>query len=222
MALVKCIECGKEVSNKADICPNCRCPIEKVSILSRAREVLLRNKKIAISISSALAIILILCVLYNVLNQNVFSPYLKFLGKPYKEIPEDYTIKSFMEGFKVAKKNTENIFGIPGEIELLMFYDEEKGDYEKRKINMISWNSTKEDDLTEEEIEQFKSGVKKIYGKWDEENFKESEYPISSGTTNYFWKREKGYGVFLSVNEDKSGLVITWYLKTKHVDVNEE
>ena len=28
MALIKCIDCGKEVSDKAKVCPNCGCPIE--------------------------------------------------------------------------------------------------------------------------------------------------------------------------------------------------
>ena len=28
MALVKCKECGKEISDKAKTCPNCGCPIE--------------------------------------------------------------------------------------------------------------------------------------------------------------------------------------------------
>lgn len=27
MALIKCIECGKEISDKASSCPNCGCPI---------------------------------------------------------------------------------------------------------------------------------------------------------------------------------------------------
>ncbi len=28
MALIKCNECGKEISDKASACPNCGCPIE--------------------------------------------------------------------------------------------------------------------------------------------------------------------------------------------------
>lgn len=31
MALIKCTECGKEVSDKASACPNCGCPIEATS-----------------------------------------------------------------------------------------------------------------------------------------------------------------------------------------------
>lgn len=30
MALIKCPECGKEISDKAEACPNCGCPIEKM------------------------------------------------------------------------------------------------------------------------------------------------------------------------------------------------
>ena len=39
MALIKCAECGKEISSKASACPNCGCPIEKETkkvILTRA------------------------------------------------------------------------------------------------------------------------------------------------------------------------------------------
>lgn len=31
MALIKCLECGKEISDKASACPNCGCPIESIS-----------------------------------------------------------------------------------------------------------------------------------------------------------------------------------------------
>lgn len=31
MALIKCLECGRDVSNKATACPNCGCPIAEMS-----------------------------------------------------------------------------------------------------------------------------------------------------------------------------------------------
>lgn len=31
MAMIKCPECGKEVSDKAEVCVNCGCPISKAS-----------------------------------------------------------------------------------------------------------------------------------------------------------------------------------------------
>lgn len=30
MALISCVECGKEFSDKAKACPNCGCPIEYI------------------------------------------------------------------------------------------------------------------------------------------------------------------------------------------------
>ncbi len=30
MALMKCQECGKEISDKAEACPHCGCPVEKM------------------------------------------------------------------------------------------------------------------------------------------------------------------------------------------------
>ena len=32
MALIKCPECGKEVSSKAKVCPNCGCPVEEMGV----------------------------------------------------------------------------------------------------------------------------------------------------------------------------------------------
>lgn len=32
MALIKCRECGKEISDKANTCPNCGCPVEAIPI----------------------------------------------------------------------------------------------------------------------------------------------------------------------------------------------
>lgn len=30
MALIKCTECGKEISDKATVCPNCGCPVNVI------------------------------------------------------------------------------------------------------------------------------------------------------------------------------------------------
>lgn len=57
MSLIKCIECGKEISEYADKCPNCGCPVEiskhdrytvtltnggksKIKVISKLRELL--------------------------------------------------------------------------------------------------------------------------------------------------------------------------------------
>lgn len=38
MALIKCSECGKEISNKADACPTCGNPIHKPAIEGEEKE----------------------------------------------------------------------------------------------------------------------------------------------------------------------------------------
>lgn len=37
MALIKCPECGKEISDKASACPNCGCPIAEMSASGTVR-----------------------------------------------------------------------------------------------------------------------------------------------------------------------------------------
>lgn len=75
MALIKCPECGKEISDKASSCPNCGCPIEiqKTEVVNNISEQQITrqsskklNKKI-IPIVVILAVVAIICVIiYNV------------------------------------------------------------------------------------------------------------------------------------------------------------
>lgn len=45
MALIKCPECGREISDKADICPNCGCPSSEFNCnISNNNEIMLMNK----------------------------------------------------------------------------------------------------------------------------------------------------------------------------------
>ena len=46
MALIKCKECGHEVSDKASTCPNCGCPIEKGLVCSECGNTLNSNDEI--------------------------------------------------------------------------------------------------------------------------------------------------------------------------------
>lgn len=75
MALIKCPECGKEISDKASSCPNCGCPIEiqKTEVSGNISDQLITeqplkksNKKI-IPIAAVLIIVVIIgVVIYNV------------------------------------------------------------------------------------------------------------------------------------------------------------
>ncbi len=75
MALTKCIECGKEISDKASVCPNCGCPVEqatKSEVLNATSIKQTKNKKLnkildkmLIVIFSLLAIALIILFIQN-------------------------------------------------------------------------------------------------------------------------------------------------------------
>ena len=59
MALIKCPECGKEISDKAPACPNCGIPLRREDrgtydvIITREKQWYLINPKVKITIDSA-------------------------------------------------------------------------------------------------------------------------------------------------------------------------
>lgn len=59
MALIKCVECGADISDKAEVCPRCGCPIED-SIESKRKNTRRKIKKIIIPIIS---IIIVCCII---------------------------------------------------------------------------------------------------------------------------------------------------------------
>ena len=61
MALIKCLECGKEVSEKALICPNCGSPI-RISDLNKEKEQAAKEaqRKILFLILGFLALLIII------------------------------------------------------------------------------------------------------------------------------------------------------------------
>ncbi|MEE0920087.1 MAG: hypothetical protein U0L56_08690 [Lachnospiraceae bacterium] len=67
MALVKCSECGADVSEKASICPKCGCPLDitKQVILETQKK---KNKKIIIVVASILAVLILVVVGMFVVN----------------------------------------------------------------------------------------------------------------------------------------------------------
>ena len=46
MSLIKCIECGKEVSDKATVCIHCGCPIEEKLTCNECGEVISKNDEV--------------------------------------------------------------------------------------------------------------------------------------------------------------------------------
>ena len=47
MALIKCIDCGKEISDKATACPHCGCPISEINPVGIVKIKIPRTEKIS-------------------------------------------------------------------------------------------------------------------------------------------------------------------------------
>ena len=83
MALIKCLECGKQISDKAESCPNCGYRIESTieekkeipsTIKQEAKEI---DKKISIcyAIVAVLVVLLFICVWYSS-SEYVMYPFI--------------------------------------------------------------------------------------------------------------------------------------------------
>lgn len=64
MALIKCSECGKEISDKATTCPNCSYPLKKEKVKENGKRILLQSKKISFNIFK---IIIMVCIVSFIL-----------------------------------------------------------------------------------------------------------------------------------------------------------
>lgn len=59
MALIKCSECGTEVSDRADKCPKCACPISSGIQTEKAQTIELTGKKFKKNLLIGVALILV-------------------------------------------------------------------------------------------------------------------------------------------------------------------
>lgn len=63
--LIKCSECGKEVSDKANTCPNCGAPIKEDEIKKEIKSSIKISKKLAIILIIALSLIIICAFIFG-------------------------------------------------------------------------------------------------------------------------------------------------------------
>lgn len=53
--LIKCVECGKEISDKASVCPHCGCPVEYTVSNNRYKIILISDSDYAMLITKMIA-----------------------------------------------------------------------------------------------------------------------------------------------------------------------
>ena len=88
MALIKCPECGKQISDKAEVCPHCGIEVQKVLLEIREKQRIQRKKhkkRIIVSIASAFVVgtIAVLAYLYSI-------DALNSIPAEYRKQTEDY------------------------------------------------------------------------------------------------------------------------------------
>lgn len=102
MALIKCNECGKEISDKAKVCVNCGCPITIEKKKKEKENIKLYNNKnfSYIIISLFVAIIIFLLVLETTFDNFFVSLIVSILYF----LLNIYLIKKFQKKDKITKK----------------------------------------------------------------------------------------------------------------------
>ena len=202
--LIKCTECGKEVSDKADSCPNCGCPIEKSNSDIKENSIenngITKEKKRKRPIKAIIlcCVIMISTIIGGVIyNNNVLQP-----KRDYES-----AIKLLSEGkYEEAKNIFESIKDYKDASNLL-----EQIKYETYIFECI--DSFKEvlknpDSLLIKDIKIYLSEMSdvytQIYTKTNEEDSK--KYPvivIHSSAQNGFGGNTTGYQLFAYSSDDK-------------------
>lgn len=78
MALIKCADCGKEVSDRAKTCPNCGCPIEcsipdfsdETTAETHVEKKPINRKKLFLIVGISVAVVLTVCVVLFAISHN--------------------------------------------------------------------------------------------------------------------------------------------------------
>lgn len=102
MSLIKCNECGKEISDKATTCPNCGCPIS----VKPKDEAIKNNAKKKKSHTPSILIIII-CII-------AFSAIVNGISKSTKKEESDKTVNSNVSNESTARvePTTESYIGV--------------------------------------------------------------------------------------------------------------
>ena len=192
MALIKCPECGKEISDKASACPNCGCPISSSQSLSSvagkdaAINKAEKKKKTGIVIGLAAALVLFGIAL------GVYFAFLSPAAKTEKAYVEAKTLLSSGQ-YEVALSRFEELENYKDSKEMVSTCLFDMG---KNEMQNENW---------EEAISYFEaSGFSD-----SEEKIKESKYNLGINAMNSFdWETASLYFTGLSYEESDKMLRI--------------
>lgn len=200
-----CTNCGTQINDlNAKFCPMCATPVNaKTSAKSKSIElplpkVKLPNKKMSLIVIATIIVVSVIILGKILFSGNTSEPTLanseKLLGTSCEKIiNNDKFDVRYTYGIAIAKAETKDVFGISGENVIFILSDDQK------YIDIVTWQSEDDVELTEKEIDKFLNGMKKVYGK----------YLDSSEEGSYTWDK-KDFVVMLELDND--GAYISWIM----------
>lgn len=234
MALIKCTECGAEISDRASKCPSCGCPIEEIlkEMSAQDEQKIIKEvddqkqgrkkKKNGIIIIGVVVFVVILVVVfYNFFNMGKIDllDYTSSIGTLYSEHTDIKFVKneawSIMvpEGPFMYEGETKLTFlDIEGKLEY-RYMDGDEKNHKKDEIYLVCWQSPKGEDMiiNDAVVQKLIKGYDKLYGEHNEE---EDEY---ADAINYIWYASNDVKFEICVYKDHTYLSLCWLLAKREV-----
>lgn len=228
MALIKCPECGAQISDRARKCPSCGCPIEEIlkEMSTQDEQKIIKEvddqkqdrkkKKNGIIIGAAVLVVILVVVFYNFFNmgKNNLLDYTSSIGTLYSEHTDIKFEKneawSIMvpEGPFIYEGKTELTFmDIEGELEY-RYMDGDEKNYKENEIYLVCWKSPKDEDviINDAVVQKLIKGYDKLYGEHNEEEDKYAD------AINYIWYASKDVKFEICVYKDQTYISLCWLL----------
>lgn len=194
MALIKCTECGADISDKASMCPKCGCPIEMLADNKNNRK--LNIKKVILVIIGLLMLLIVGCLVYKLLTRPDTSGY--YNGVKWGIGYEEALIKLGDNGKANEKKDIilvdiDDYEGRQG-VRASILYKFTEGALTSVEILIFNNDTSSYTDvrLIEEYVKQFES----LYGEYEKE------------TISYVWNTENS---IIKLSNLLKGMVMLTY-----------
>lgn len=187
MALIKCPECGREVSNTSNVCIHCGCPLKK--------KVNIPKKLIVIVLTAVVLLMLILVLVKSVSSHSIQHTELfeimeyKQPSSIKKRLGDNYEYKTFDGGSSCEDYNDIEVDGLPCSL-VEVSYD--YGEYERVLFIVSDIPANEKDILVKDFIAQ--------YGK--DYDYEEDEYN-GRKSFEYTWDFEPNRRIAFDINESK-------------------
>ena len=171
MALIKCQKCGNEISDKAEICPNCDCPVKKAKV-KKIDPVNNRKKHIIGAIAFGIALVSGIGIYFGTSNLRSYSQALNDYKKgSYEKAMHEFSkLKDYKDSQNMYNES-KHMFEVSNDEDIpkLIISENELSFYTGETFNLDEWarnnisvtdNVTKSIDysITDCDIDMNKSG----------------------------------------------------------------